>query len=791
MSLRVHVRKSEIMQLKKRKYFSLSIFCSSLKISLISLTAILCLGIFQVAMASPKLDSLFNELENRENEEKVDALISIAQYYRFNHPDSSANYAEQALLLAESIDYPEGRMMSLNYWALAEQAEGDYSDAIKNHFEALKIAEELNDRQYANLTKIYIGSANYMNKDYKQAKKFYLEAQAHFVQFDDEKNKIYLASALNNLGMLSKEADDIPQAIKYYKESMAIKEELGQKRGIANTLHNIGVLYMQTSSYELALVYLQRSLSMKKQLADKIGIASTYCQIATCYLSLKQPSRAMSFAQSALDISQKTGEKDDLKDSYRILSEIYAFNKQYDLAYRHHKRFHSMYDSLFETENLRHIAELQAIYGIKEKHIQNMALLREKTNQEAINSRLRITNISVISALVIALILSWALYKNNRQKKRAYQLLEIKKVKLDKRTQELTKANDEMQRLTEELSVLLEKTRFQTQILKQHQEEIRSQNEELLTQQEDLNKKNIELQNAIDQLKHAQSQLVQSEKMASLGQLTAGIAHEINNPINYISSGIIGLKAVIQDLIQVMQAYDELNPDNFLLEFPKLMELKEEMEFHELIEGLSTLTQNISLGAERTANIVKGLRRFSHRDGREPKQTDIHENLDSTLMLLHNQYKDRISIDKQYGNIPFVECFGGKMNQVFMNILSNAVQAIDGKGSITINTTYHENFKSKGHDFNGEGFLDEPVVIIQISDSGKGMPHSIQGKVYDPFFTTKEVGQGTGLGLSISLNIVKQHRGLIEFDSQSGQGTTFSVILPAKQPKNLLQTVTH
>ena len=739
--------------------------------------------------ANPTLDSLFSKLSGSKNIEKVDVLVDIAKYYRFNHPDSSANYAEQALLLAESIGYEDGRMLSLNYWALAEQAEGDYSDAIKNHFEALKIAENMGNSQYANLTKIYLGSANYMNKDFEQAEKFYTEAQTYFKAGETEEDKKYLASVLNNLGMLSKESNDIQQAVNYYKESMVIKEELGQQRGIANTLHNIGVLYMETKNYELSLVYLQRSLSLKKEIADKVDISSTYNQIAQCYLLLKQPNRALSLAKIALNIAEDNGEKDDLKEAYHILSQIYAYEKQFEKAYSYYHRYHTMHDSLFTTENLRHIAELQAIYGIKEKHIQNMALIHEKAAQEEVNTKLRITNIAVISALAATLLLALALLRNNRLKKRAYQLLEVKKEKLDVRTKELTKANNEMQRLTEELSVLLEKTRFQTQILKQHQEEIRSQNEELLTQQEDLNDKNVELQNAIDQLKHAQSQLVQSEKMASLGQLTAGIAHEINNPINYINSGIIGLKSVIHDLLEVMEGYDKLSVDNYQQQFPSIQQLKEELEFHELLEGLNSLTHNISLGAERTANIVKGLRRFSHRDGREPKQTDIHENIDSTLMLLHNQYKDRINIEKKYGNIPHVECFGGKMNQVFMNILSNAVQSIDGRGSIQIKTEYVENFHKIEKHFSADNTLEEPVVLIKIKDTGRGMPNGIQNKIYDPFFTTKDVGKGTGLGLSISLNIVKEHRGFIEFESQLSVGTEFTICLPSKQPKDLIPSL--
>lgn len=285
--------------------------------------------------------------------------------------------------------------------------------------------------------------------------------------------------------------------------------------------------------------------------------------------------------------------------------------------------------------------------------------------------------------------------------------------------------------------------------------------------------KNRELNETLDQLKEAQSQLINAEKMASLGVLTAGIAHEINNPISFISSSSLGLSKNIQFFLEIQKRYDKIlskYDESFLKE---IRNYQSEHDFSERISELTTLTENIINGSKRIAGIVHSLRLFSRLDETDRKEIDLHETIDSTLVLLHHKVSDRIRIVKEYGAIPPVCCYPAQISQVLMNILSNAIEAIEAKENmheneqIVINTS---RLTLDGPDF----------ITCQIQDSGIGIPEGIIKKVFDPFFTTKAVGKGMGLGLSISNNIIREHGGTLEVSSTDQHGASFRIVLPVK-----------
>ncbi|MBN1182705.1 MAG: DUF4154 domain-containing protein [Bacteroidales bacterium] len=301
--------------------------------------------------------------------------------------------------------------------------------------------------------------------------------------------------------------------------------------------------------------------------------------------------------------------------------------------------------------------------------------------------------------------------------------------------------------------------------------EIQKQADELAIQTTQLSKANIileeqkeKLQETLLQLKSAQTQLVESEKMASLGILTAGIAHEINNPINFINAGIDGLNITIKDLMLILKKYDEIDKNNIDIIITEIAKLKTQIDYEEVIKGLEVLLNNIKVGAIRATSIVKSLKTFTWLDDGELRFSDIHENIDSALILLRNLCKDKVEIIKEYGNLPKIECFPGRINQMFMNIILNSLQAIDEKGTITIKTRLD---KEK-----------EKRIAIEIKDTGHGIPEEIIQHIFDPFFTTKEMGKGTGLGLSITQSIIEKHKGNIEVLSEVGKGTKFIVYLP-------------
>jgi len=285
----------------------------------------------------------------------------------------------------------------------------------------------------------------------------------------------------------------------------------------------------------------------------------------------------------------------------------------------------------------------------------------------------------------------------------------------------------------------------------------------------ELSESNRELQNTLENLKQTQTQLVESEKMASLGQLTAGIAHEINNPINFVTSNINPLKRDIEIMLHALTVIENLGmSDSPPADKQKqIKEYKENLDFEYLTSEIKHLIKGINEGANRTAEIVKGLKIFSRLDEDVLKKADVNEGLASTMIIANNLLNSKIKIIKEYGDLPEVECYPGKLNQAFLNIISNAIYAVQkrfGKnagGEITIITSH-----------------DEKNIFISIKDNGTGMNAQIQKKVFEPFFTTKEVGEGTGLGMSIVYNTIKKHNGFINVNSSQGKGTEFVLQIP-------------
>jgi len=273
-----------------------------------------------------------------------------------------------------------------------------------------------------------------------------------------------------------------------------------------------------------------------------------------------------------------------------------------------------------------------------------------------------------------------------------------------------------------------------------------------------------QLQDALLKLQSAQTQLVQSEKMASLGQLVAGIAHEINNPVGAIYANMPPLEAYIADIKGTVEfaqrCMDEPNAQ-------KLNAHMEDIDYAFISDDLTKLLNSQKQAADRIRNIVLSLRNFSRLDQGEVKTVRLEEGLDSTLQMLYHNYKDRITVEKDYALNEPVECYAGELNQVFMNILANAIQAIPDKGRIFIAT-------AKIND----------QAIVSIADTGTGMPAEVSKKIFDPFFTTKEVGEGTGLGLSISYGIIEKHHGALTVESELNRGTRFIIALPLRLIKD-------
>lgn len=313
-------------------------------------------------------------------------------------------------------------------------------------------------------------------------------------------------------------------------------------------------------------------------------------------------------------------------------------------------------------------------------------------------------------------------------------------------------------------------------------------NESLGKSETALRQKAEALEKAMHDLKLSQSQMLQNEKMSSLGLLVAGIAHEINNPVNFIYGNVKYIQEYVSDLLHFIGLYQK----HYSEPVPEIQSALDSTNLNFLQEDLLKILGSIKLGSERIQQIVLLLRNFSRMDQADLKKVDIHQGIDSTLQILEYYLKskaefDQIEIIKNYGDIPLVECYAGALNQVFMNILTNAIDALDEIKSSAIDPIAAEdpNLCQSGQIHIRTSLIDTNWVEIVIEDNGMGMSTSVRDKMFDPFFTTKPVGKGTGMGMSISYQIiVEQHGGFIECYSELNQGTQFKIRIPLIQPPN-------
>jgi signal transduction histidine kinase len=331
------------------------------------------------------------------------------------------------------------------------------------------------------------------------------------------------------------------------------------------------------------------------------------------------------------------------------------------------------------------------------------------------------------------------------------------------------------------------------QELRQSAIQLRLQSEQLLNYSQDLelkvaertqelSLKNNQLQELLEKLHTTQVQMVQTEKMSSLGQLIAGIAHEINNPINFISGNITYIDSYARSLLDVVQTYQTHYPNP-----PQsLQAILDELELDFLYDDLGKLLQSMKIGTQRIRQIVLSLRNFSRLDEAEFKAVDLHEGIDNTLLILQHRLKAKpenaaIEVVKDYGPLPLVECYPGQLNQVFMNLIANAIDALEEAHQRRQNRQ-----TAPGRIWISTQVVSNNRVQVVVADNGAGIPEAVRSRIFDPFFTTKPIGQGTGLGLSISYQIVaEKHQGSMECDSAPGEGSKFVIEIPIRQAESV------
>ncbi|MBW4644180.1 MAG: HAMP domain-containing protein [Goleter apudmare HA4340-LM2] len=338
-------------------------------------------------------------------------------------------------------------------------------------------------------------------------------------------------------------------------------------------------------------------------------------------------------------------------------------------------------------------------------------------------------------------------------------------------------SNDEIGSLASSFNQLINSVKYLLQKQQQAKELLEQKVEE---RTQELSEKNTYLKNLLEELHRTQAQMVQNEKMSSLGQLVAGVAHEINNPVNFIHGNLEYVEKHTQDLLELLENYQQYYPEPL----EPLQDLLEDLDLNFLTKDLQKILKSMRMGTNRIREIVLSLRNFSRLDEAEFKKVDIHEGINNTLLILQhrleaNTQRPEIKVIKNYGQLPAIECYPGQLNQVFMNLVANAIDAVEASNQqrSLAEITANSNIISIDTQV-----IDENWISIAIADNGCGIPEEICSRLFDPFFTTKPIGKGTGLGLSISYQIVvEKHAGKIHCNSTPKQGTKFVVEIPIRQ----------
>jgi two-component system, NtrC family, sensor kinase len=533
---------------------------------------------------------------------------------------------------------------------------------------------------------------------------------------------------LTNLALLHQSLGDYGQALEYYLAVRTIFEEVAPQ-SLGGILINIGIIYERLGDPRREIEYALKGLELCERSGRDAWAANALVNIGGAYLSLGELDEARDYLERGLAAQHRIGDVEHAGNAENMLGKLDVKLGDAIGARRHFDAALALYSSCGARK------------GIVAAHLETGFLIMSEGALDEARAHLR-KGLAIADEDDLRIERIEAHHKLFTLEKQAgntaaalHHLEEHYRLKEALNTEEAKEKITKMQVLHD-----VESARKEAEI-----ERLR----------------NVELARALEELKHAQTQLVHSEKMASLGQLTAGLAHEINNPVNFIRASTSPLR---RDLDEVRAVITRALSDEPAEVRERVERRMQELEVDELRAEIDSLMRGIEEGASRTAEIVKGLRTFSRLDEDHLKEVDLHEGIDSTLTLLRPRL-GTITVVRDYGDIPLVECNPGQINQVVMNLLTNAVQAIDahshGAGTVTITTR-----------------ATDDAVTIAVADTGGGIPDDVRARIFEPFFTTKAIGAGTGLGLSISYGIIEQHGGTIDVASAPGEGTTFTVTLP-------------
>lgn len=676
-------------------------------------------------------DSLLSLLdESKVDTERVNILNQLSAGYLNSSPDTAIKYGAMAREIAESTAYNKGLAYAFKNIGIAYYMQADYVQTLAYWEQSLHQFEEAKDKVgIANILS-NIGAVYFNQGDDAKALDFYLKALTYAEEINDT---LRISTVLNNIGALYfNKTSDHDKALKYYLKSLPLCEAINDRDVIGTVTVNIGELYLEKGKDTLALQYFERSLKayedsinipyslndiskvyeyrkdyatalkyhqqafdISKRLSAKLEMSQSLQGIAYVYLKTKKTSDALSAYKEAEAIGKEVNANYELEKIYKGLADTYASLNDYPDAYKYQSLLTNIKDTLYNTEKDKKLALLQFNFEIQKKQSEIDLLTRDKKVRELDLQGQKFVRNSLIAMLLLVMFIVFILSRNYRIKSRTSRILSSQKSHLEQ---------------------------------------------------------------VLADLKTTQAQLIQSEKMASLGELTAGIAHEIQNPLNFVNN------------------FSDLNKE-------MIAEMKEEIDNGNYEEAKS-IAFDIELNEEKISNhgrraeaIVKNMLQHSRLSSVQKEQTDINKLADEYLSLSFHGLRAK---DKSF-NADFKTEFDpsiGKINivpqdigRVFINLFNNAFYAVNEKAKKT-----GENYKPT-ISVQTKRINNKAEIIVK--DNGNGIPNSIVDKIFQPFFTTKPTGQGTGLGLSLSYDIItKEHNGTISVESKEGQGTKFFIHLP-------------
>ncbi len=677
-------------------------------------------------------DSLLALLNKTEADTaRVDLLNQLSVSYFNTSPEDASKYSNEARVLAEKAEYTSGLAYALKNTGIIYFLNADYVQALTYWNQSLEQFEKANDKKgIANILS-NIGAVFYNGGDDVKALDFYLRALRYTEQTNDT---LRLVTILNNIGSVYiNNPFTHDTALKYYLKALPLCEKLGDNDAIGTITVNIGEIYLDKGKDSLALEYFQQSV---KAYADSKNLPYSLNDIARVYLKRKDYATALAYHKQALELSEKLSARLEISQSYqglanvymqtnnvsnalvayknaeriakeiaanyelekiyRGLSDIYGQLNDYANGYKYQRMLTSIKDTLYNAEKDKKVASLQFNFEIQKKQSEIDQLTRNKTMNDLELKTQRTVKNSLIAVLSLVLLLVFILFRNYRIKDRTNALLDSQKK---------------------------------------------------------------EVERALAELKTTQTQLIQSEKMASLGELTAGIAHEIQNPLNFVNN----FSEVSNEMLDELKT--ELSAGNH-------------EQVTEIVEDVQRNLDKILYHGRRADAIVKGMLQHSRTNTGKKELTDINGLADEYLRLSYHglRAKDKLfnaeiktSFDKSIGNINIMP---QDIGRTLLNLFNNAFYAVNEKKKL-LGDSYQPSVKITTERLQGD------KIEIRVEDNGNGIPQNIIDKIFQPFYTTKPAGQGTGLGLSLAYDIItKEHNATIKVQSKEGEGTAFVIVMP-------------